>query len=64
MIIREANVNDIQQIQVVRNSVNENKLSNPNLVTDEDCIEYHYYKEEKAGFVKSTDASLDFLLQI
>ena len=40
MIIREANVNDIKQIQVVRNSVNENKLSNPNLVTDDDCIEF------------------------
>ena len=37
MIIREAVVADIQQIQIVRNSVTENTLSNPNLVTDEDC---------------------------
>lgn len=40
MIIREAKINDIKQIQVVRNSVTENALSNPNLVTDEDCEEF------------------------
>ncbi len=37
MTIREANIDDIKQIQIVRNSVKENMLSNPNLVTDEDC---------------------------
>jgi GNAT superfamily N-acetyltransferase len=37
MIIREATKNDIPQIQVVRNSVKENMLSNPALVTDKDC---------------------------
>ncbi len=37
MIIREAIIDDIRQIQFVRNSVKENRLSNPNLVTDEDC---------------------------
>lgn len=37
MIIREANLNDIQQIQVVRNAVKENTLSTPSMVTDEDC---------------------------
>ncbi|MEZ4776921.1 MAG: GNAT family N-acetyltransferase [Bacteroidia bacterium] len=37
MIIREAKIDDIKQIQVVRNSVTENTLSNPDLVTDEDC---------------------------
>lgn len=37
MIIREALTSDIKQIQVVRNLVKENTLSNPNLVTDEDC---------------------------
>lgn len=37
MIIREANINDISQIQIIRNAVKENTLSNPNLVTDEDC---------------------------
>ena len=37
MIFREAQSADIKQIQVVRNSVKENTLSNPDLVTDEDC---------------------------
>lgn len=40
MIYREATLKDIQQIQVVRNAVKENTLSNPNLVTDKDCEEY------------------------
>ena len=37
MIFREARTSDIPQIQVVRNAVKENMLSNPALVTDEDC---------------------------
>ncbi len=37
MVIREAYIKDIEQIQVVRNSVFENTLSNSNLVTDKDC---------------------------
>jgi len=37
MKIREANIDDIKEIQLVRNAVKENTLSNPNLVTDEDC---------------------------
>lgn len=40
MTIREAQINDIKQIQIVRNAVTENVLSNPNLVTDEDCEEF------------------------
>lgn len=40
MIIREAKIADIKQIQIVRNSVTENTLSNPDLVTDEICQEY------------------------
>ena len=40
MIYREAAVKDIKQIQVVRNAVKENVLSNPALVTDLDCEEY------------------------
>lgn len=40
MIFREANTSDIKQIQVVRNAVKENVLSNPGLVTDRDCVEY------------------------
>jgi GNAT superfamily N-acetyltransferase len=40
MIFREAIKKDIIQIQIVRNAVKENMLSNPNLVTDEDCENY------------------------
>ena len=40
MTIREAIVDDIKQIQIVRNSVTENTLSDPNLVTDKDCEEF------------------------
>ncbi len=40
MIFREATIDDIHQIQVVRNSVKENMLSNPALVTDEDCKDF------------------------
>ena len=40
MIIREAEIKDIKQIQIVRNSVKENALSNPNFVTDNDCVEF------------------------
>jgi GNAT superfamily N-acetyltransferase len=37
MTIREATIEDITQIQIVRNSVNENMLSDPGLITDEAC---------------------------
>ncbi len=40
MVYREAGLEAIQQIQTVRNSVKENVLSNPALVTDKDCEEY------------------------
>lgn len=36
MVFREAKIEDIKQIQQVRNSVIENTLSNPRLVTDEE----------------------------
>ncbi len=39
-MIREASIGDIRQIQTVRNSVPENRLSRPELVTDEDCREF------------------------
>lgn len=38
--LREALFTDIQQIQIVRNTVKENTLSNPGLVTDKDCEEF------------------------
>lgn len=40
MTFREAVPADIKQIQVVRNSVKENMLSDPALVSDQDCEEY------------------------
>lgn len=40
MTIREATVTDISQIQVVRNAVKENTLSNPAFVSDADCEEF------------------------
>lgn len=40
MKFREAGTNDIGQIQVVRNSVLENTLSDPGSVTDQDCQDY------------------------
>lgn len=40
MEFREANIEDIKQIQEVRQSVTENVLSNPGLVTDDDCKEF------------------------
>lgn len=40
MTFREAAKTDIKQIQIVRNSVTENTLSNPELVTDADCLEF------------------------
>jgi len=40
MKIRIATADDIPQIQVVRNDVKENTLSDPALVTDADCADY------------------------
>ena len=40
MIFREATIHDIPQIQIVRHTVKENVLSNPALVTNQDCEEY------------------------
>ena len=37
MTFRTAAIADIKQIQVVRNAVKENTLSDPNLITDKDC---------------------------
>ena len=42
MIFRVAKIEDIKQIQIVRNSVKENTLSNPELVTDLDCKDFMF----------------------
>lgn len=53
MTIREARIEDIPQIQIVRNSVKENMLSDPNLVTDKDCEEFLF--ERGKGWVGEVD---------
>ena len=40
MTFRQAQIQDIKQIQQVRNSVKENRLSNPDLVKDNDVLDY------------------------
>jgi GNAT superfamily N-acetyltransferase len=40
MIFRQAQITDISQIQIVRNSVKENPLSDPALVPDKDVEDY------------------------
>jgi GNAT superfamily N-acetyltransferase len=40
MVFREAKPEDIPQMQILRNSVKENKLSSPGLITDEASLEY------------------------
>ena len=53
MIFREARLDDIDQIQVVRNSVKENTLSDPGLVTNKDCEEFMF--ERGKGWVCEID---------
>lgn len=40
MLFREANFSDIKAMQIVRNNVKENRLSNPALVKDEDYVDF------------------------
>lgn len=56
MLIRDAKIEDIKQIQVVRNSVKENVLSNPELVTDKDCEEFLF--ERGKGWVCEIDSQI------
>ncbi len=56
MKFREAITSDVRQIQIVRNSVKENVLSDPALVTDADCIEY--IAERGKGWVCEKDGVL------
>jgi GNAT superfamily N-acetyltransferase len=56
MLIRTATINDIKQIQTVRNAVTENTLSNPNLVTDDDCATF--ITERGKGWVCEIDQQI------
>ena len=51
MIFKEAQAAAIPQIQVVRNLVKENDLSDPRSVTNEDCENY-LLNRVKDGYVK------------
>lgn len=53
MIFREAKIDDIIQIQKVRNSVKENMLSNPALVSDQDCEDFMFNRGK--GWVCEVD---------
>lgn len=56
MIYREATLMDIPAIQVVRNSVKENMLSNPALVSDADCEDYMFNRGK--GWVCEIDGRI------
>lgn len=56
MSLREAQLEDISQIQVVRNSVKENQLSNPALVPDADVADYLFNRGK--GWVWETDETI------
>jgi GNAT superfamily N-acetyltransferase len=55
-IFREATIQDIPQIQKVRNAVKENMLSNPALVSDKDCEEFMF--ERGKGWVCEIDQKI------
>ena len=53
MVVREAKTDDMKQMQIVRNSVTENTLSNPDLVTGKD---YEVFVTERGkGWVCEID---------
>ena len=56
MTIREAILGDIKQIQIVRNAVKENTLSDPNLVTDADCAAF--MSQRGKGWVCDIDGQI------
>src|SRR4030095_13416360 len=56
MIFREAGVTDIPQIQVVRNAVKENMLSNPALVTNADCEDFIMHRGK--GWICEKDGTI------
>ena len=59
MIFREAVIEDIKQIQVVRNAVKENTLSDPALVPDADVEEF-LFKRGKGWVCKIDNAVVGF----
>jgi GNAT superfamily N-acetyltransferase len=51
--IREATISDIPQLQYIRHQVKENILSDPSLVTNDDCKDY--ITKRGKGWVAETD---------
>lgn len=58
MNLREVRVGDIPQIQIVRNAVKENPLSDPNLVTDHDSEVFFDSKRKRKGWVCEFESSI------
>lgn len=56
MIIREATIEDIGQLQTIRNSVTENALSDPSLIKPEDYREFLTVKGK--GWVMEAEGTL------
>lgn len=56
IIIREARLEDIPKIQVIRNAVKENTLSDPGLVTDRDCELFMF--ERGKGWVGEAEGQM------
>lgn len=56
MIYRKATIDDIPQIQIVRNSVKENQLSDPNLIPD--YLVKEFITERGIGFVCEIDEKI------
>ncbi len=61
MIFREATIRDIHQMQVVRNAVKENTLSDPALVSDAD-VEAYITKRGKGWVCTIGDAVVGFAI--
>lgn len=56
MIFREATIQDIPQIQIVRNAVKENTLSDPSVVTYSDCVDF--LTKRGKGWVCEVDSKI------
>jgi GNAT superfamily N-acetyltransferase len=61
MVFRTAVLTDISQMQIVRNAVKENMLSDPNLVTDADCAEF-MTQRGKGWVCEAEDCVLGFAI--
>ncbi|MBL7826130.1 MAG: GNAT family N-acetyltransferase [Saprospiraceae bacterium] len=56
ILFREAQLLDIDQMHIVRNSVRENALSNPNLITHDDYVDFLFARGK--GWVCEVDQNI------